>query len=163
MPKNKPRNKDPFLNSLSKTLTDEQCCMAVAMRDILGEAAAMRHFGITQYVLRSLNKKVKTRPDLDQTYWEYRRSMAKRWMSQVGEVIAGCANKVNEEINKAEPNLLFIRETVRAAEVFGGLAVSAMAIAPDEPEGEPLPRYAKIEPEDDDHEPLLLLGSADAS
>lgn len=159
-----PRNKDPFLHSLSRTLTNEQCCQAIAMRDVYGEAYAINHFGITQFVIRSLNKRVKTRPDLDQIYWDYRRSYAKTWIGKVGEAIGSCAAKVTQEINRDEPNLLLIRETVRAAEVFGGLAVSAMAIAPDIiEEGERLPRYAQIEPDMDDREPLLLSGSADVS
>jgi len=125
------RKKDPFLRRLHPKLTDEQCCMMIAMRDVLGIKAAEHHFNIPAKKQIPIGEKVKTSPHLDTVYWQYRNSIAKRWMNQLGETMSATLLKITETIGEDEINLLQLRELVRAAEVLGDISVSATAIAPE--------------------------------
>lgn len=152
--------KDPFMRqNLHTRLTNEQCCMMVAMRDVLGAKAAESHFQVAGKVQTALSQKVKARPDLDPVYWQYRNSLARRWINQLGETMSACLAKISESISEDEINLMQLRELVRAAEVLGDISVSVTAIAPEALELEAMPKHEIIDVESE--EPLMLLGGVD--
>lgn len=136
---------------LHQKLTNEQCCMAIAMMDVLGEEAASKHFGVTKEKLKYINNRLRARPDLDEIYWYYRNSMGKRWMNQISETIVGCASKLGDLIHEKEPNIFLMREITSALRVLGEIAVSSSAVAPEGMELEAIPRY-QIESEEEEGE-----------
>jgi len=153
------RNKDPFLRRLHPRLTDEQCCMMTAMRDVLGIKAAENHFNIPAKKQIPISNKVKTSPHLDAVYWQYRNSIAKRWMNQLGETMSATLVKITETIGEDEIDLLQLRELVRAAEVLGDISVSATAIAPEGIEIDAV-KHEIIDVTDDSEQYLLSASEA---
>lgn len=132
----------------------------VAMRDVHGIKAAESHYGLSSAAQGRISKVVKSRPDLDVVYWQYRNSIAKRWVNGLGETLQALLTKAKETIAGDEIDLLKLRELTRTIEVLGDIAVSVTAIAPEAIEQE-TPRYEviDIEPSEDR---LLLEGADDA-
>lgn len=154
------RNKDPFFQRLHRELTDEQCCQLVAMRDVQGIKAAEKHYGISKATQDRLSKAVKSRPHLDVVYWQYRNSIARRWVNGLGETLNAVLTKISETVSENDIDLLKLRELTRTVEVLGDIGVSVTAIAPEAIEQE-TPRYEiiDIEPEG---EQMLLEGAKNA-
>jgi hypothetical protein len=167
--------KSPFLRrKLHSKLSDEQCCQLVAMADVLGEKAAENHFKVTIKVIRNISQKVKERPDLEEYYWDYRKSMAKGWIRQLGETTSAVLIRMSQEVTKDKIDALALRELTRAIEVLGDISVSAIVAGPpDSEDGEQMPKLPKYgaidvesededEDEDEDGEPFLLPGQTNA-
>lgn len=129
----------------------------VAMRDVNGWKAAERHFGLTKIEQNRISKTVKTRPDLDRVYWQYRNAIARRWMSQLGETMSAILVKISATITDDTVDLQLLRELTRTVEIIGDISVSATAIAPDAI-SEDTPKYEII-----DTESVRIEGARDAS
>ena len=155
------RIKDPFFRKLHPKLTDEQCCQLVAMRDVQGVKAAESHYGIPPKVQEKLSREVKSRPHLDIVYWQYRNSIARRWVNGLGETLQAVLAKISETVADDDVDLLKLRELTRTVEVLGDIGVSVTAIAPEAIEQE-TPRYEVIDVEAQDDQ-LLLEGADDAT
>lgn len=155
------RVKDPFFRRLHPKLTDEQCCQLVAMRDVQGIKAAENHYGIDAKTQNKLSKEVKSRPHLDIVYWQYRNSIARRWVNGLGETMQAVLAKISETVANDDIDLLKLRELTRTVEVLGDIGVSVTAIAPEAIEQE-TPRYEVIDIEAQDDQ-LLLEGADDAT
>lgn len=161
-----PKGKDPFLyRKLHTSLTDEQCCQLVAMRDVQGVEAAENHYNVPPKVQQKISEKVKSRPDLDRVYWQYRNSIARRWVNGLGETLNAVLCKISETVQTSEIDLLKLRELTRTIEVLGDIGVSVTAIAPEAIEQE-TPRFEIIDAEleaEEEEEQLLLEGAIDAA
>lgn len=154
------RFRDPFLRRLHPKLTDEQCCQLVAMRDVQGIKAAESHYGIPAKTQAKLSEAVKSRPHLDVVYWQYRNSIARRWVNGLGETMQAVLTKISETVADDDIDLLKLRELTRTVEVLGDIGVSVTAIAPEAIEQE-TPRYEVIDVETTEDQ-LLLEGADDA-
>lgn len=155
-----PRNKNPFFRRLHRKLTDEQCCQLVAMRDVQGVKAAESHYGVDSRTQAKLSEAVKSRPHLDVVYWQYRNSIARRWVNGLGETLQAVLTKISEAVEADDIDLLKLRELTRTVEVLGDIGVSVTAIAPEAIEQE-TPRYEVIDIEVSENQ-LLLEGADDA-
>lgn len=153
--------KDPFMksNRLHTQLTNEQCCQLVAMRDVKGVKAAEHHFGVPVKTQASLSTKVKARPELARTYWQYRNKMAKGWVGTLGETSVAILQKIQEEVNKPDCDLLKLRELGRIFEILGDVSTSVMALAPQEITDD-TPLFEVIDVEEEGQQ-LLLSGAED--
>jgi hypothetical protein len=150
--------KDPFLNRpIYPRLTDEQCCQLVAMRDVKGVKAAEHHFGVAVKSQAIISQKVKARPDLVKSYWQYRKNLARGWVGELNETGIAVLSAIRQEIQAPTTDLLKLRELGRIFEILGDVSVSAMALAPAEVEEE-TPLWEIIDVEEKTPQ-LLLEGS----
>lgn len=129
---------------ISRKLTNDQICRAIACRDIKGYEAAEMEFGVDRKYLDAIAPKMRKRPDLHSQYWDYRRSLAKNWVGAISEGTITCVSVLSREIQKPDPNLHLVRELTAALRVLGEINVSISAVAPEEVEDVPL--YQSIEP-----------------
>jgi hypothetical protein len=154
--------KDPFLNRpIYQKLSDEQCCQLVAMRDVKGAKAAEHHFGVPVKSQVAISQKVKARPDLVRSYWQYRKNLASGWVRVLNETGIAVLTAIQQEVQAPTSDLLKLRELGRIFEILGDVSVSAMALAPAEVEEE-TPLWETIDVEEEQPQ-LLLQGSENAN
>lgn len=128
---------------ISRKLTNDQICRAIACRDIKGYEAAEMEFGCDRKYLDSIAQKMRKRPDLHSQYWDYRRNLAKTWVNSISEGTVTCVSVLSREVQKAEPNLHLVRELTAALRVLGEINVAISAVAPETVEEVPL--YESLE------------------